>query len=316
MQSHNPFGQPVAPTVDRLLGKSYHVVKTVYLNLPLLKEINSNEAIKFVAENFESIVLIEQNLNVLKNISESMDILKDIPKIQNEIEQQKIDSLKAISTAAQNEIKTLASVQETIKANLNSYTNDLLDDLAIAASSAMYSIRYSKEIISSANTYDIDILQPKSNIKVGDHVVDPNGNLYQITALTVSTFTVSTRLTSIRGPEGLPGTGLEIIGEVASAQELESIIGKAGDAYFVSDTSEVYVWDVNKKIWVNIGALKGNKGDPGLSANEILMSPDPVEYFNKIYGKTDIITGNLIVDVSGTEPDVTEIFNAALEVNE
>ena len=58
MQSHNPFGQPAAPTVDRLLGKSYHVVKTVYLNLPLLKEINSNEAIKFVAENFESIVLI------------------------------------------------------------------------------------------------------------------------------------------------------------------------------------------------------------------------------------------------------------------
>ena len=65
MQSHNPFGQPAAPTVDRLLGKSYHVVKTVYLNLPLLKEINSNEAIKFVAENFESIVLIEQNLDVL-----------------------------------------------------------------------------------------------------------------------------------------------------------------------------------------------------------------------------------------------------------
>ena len=316
MQSHNPFGQPAAPTVDRLLGKSYHVVKTVYLNLPLLKEINSNEAIKFVAENFESIVLIEQNLDVLKNISESMDILKDIPKIQKEIEQQKLDSLKAISTAAQNEIKNLASVQETIKANLNSYTNDLLDDLAIAASSAMYSIRYSKEIISSANTYDIDILQPKNNIKVGDHIIDPKGNYYQIEALTDTTFTIGTRLTSLRGPEGLPGTGLEIIGEISSAKELESIIGNSGDAYFATDTSEVYIWDVNKKKWVNIGALKGNKGDPGLSANEILMSPDPVDYFNKIYGETDIITGNLIVDISGTEPDTIEIFNAALEVNE
>lgn len=316
MQSHNPFGQPAAPTVDRLLGKSYHVVKTVYLNLPLLKEINSNEAIKFVAENFESIVLIEQNLDVLKNISNSLDVLKDIPKIQKEIEQQKIDSLKAIDNAANEEIKNFAAIQETIRANLNSYTNDLLDDLAIAASSAMYSIRYSKEIILSANTYDIDILQPKNNIKVGDHVVDPNGNLYQINALTVSTFTVSARLTSIRGPEGLPGTGLEIIGEVASEKELESIIGNSGDAYFATDTSEVYVWDVNKEKWVNIGALKGNKGDPGLSANEILMSPDPVDYFNKIYGETDITTGNLIVDISGTEPDTVEIFNAALEVNE
>ena len=99
-------------------------------------------------------------------------------------------------------------------------------------------------------------------------------------------------------------------------KELESIIGNSGDAYFATDTSEVYVWDVNKKKWVNIGALKGNKGDPGQSANEILMSPDPVAYFDQIYGETDIITGNLIVDISGTEPDATEIFNAALKENE
>ena len=46
------------------------------------------------------------------------------------------------------------------------------------------------------------------------------------------------------------------------------------------------------------------------------MSPDPVKYFDQIYGETDIITGNLIVDISGTEPDAIEIFNAALEENE
>ena len=316
MQSHNPFGQPAAPTVDRLLGKSYHVVKTVYLNLPLLKEINSNEAIKFVAENFESIVLIEQNLNVLKNISESMDVLKDIPKIQKEIEQQKLDSLKAIDNAANEEIKNLAAVQETIRFNLDSYTKDLIKDLTVTASTAMYSVRYSKENLLSLNTYNLSIVQPQDNIKVGDHIIDPQGNYYQIEALTDTSFSIGARLTSLRGPEGLPGTGLEIVGEVSSAEELESIIGNSGDAYFATDTSEVYVWDVNKKKWVNIGALKGNKGDPGQSANEILMSPDPVAYFDQIYGETDIITGNLIVDISGTEPDATEIFNAALKENE
>lgn len=311
MQSHNPFGQPAAPTVDVLLGKSYHVVKTVYLNLPLLKEINSNAAIKFIAENFESIVLIEQNLDVLNNLSENMDILKDIPKIQKEIDQQKIDSLKAISAAAQNEIKNLASVQETIKATLNSYTNNLLATLENEANLAMFSFRYCNQALSSANTYDVSIFQPVSHIKVGDHVIDKNGDIYQITKIEETSVTIGSRLTSIRGEKGLPGTGLNLLGVFDTYADLIATkpIGKDGEAYSVTDTKEVYVWDINKHSWQNAGSLKGAKGDPGLSANEILMSPDPEKYFLQIYGQAagDIID-NLEIIQPVVSPDPSNTF--------
>ena len=316
MQSHNPFGQPAASTVDRLLGKSYHVVKTVYLNLPLLKEINSNEAIKFVAENFESIVLIEQNLDVLKNISESMDVLKDIPKIQKEIEQQKLDSLKAISTAAQNEIKNLASVQKVIEANLNSYTQNLLATLENEAQQAMFSFRFSKQTLSSANTYDVSLLQPQTNIKVGDHIVDDIGDIYQIIKLTETSFTVGSRLTSIRGEKGLPGTGLNLLGVFDTYEDLIATkpIGKDGEAYSITDTKEVYVWDINKHSWQSAGSLKGAKGDPGLSANEILMSPDPEKYFVQIYGQAsgDIIDSLQVVQPV-VSPDPSNTFENVLD---
>lgn len=316
MQSHNPFGQLAAPTVDILLDKSYNVVKTVYLNLPLLKEINSNEAIKFIAENFESIVLIEQNLNVLKNISESIDILKDIPNIKKEIEQQKIDSLKAIDDATAEEIKTLVAVKETIKTTLDSYTNNLLVTLENEASTAMFSFRYCSRALSSAGKYDVSVFQPVSHIKAGDHVIDKNGDVFQITKIEETFITIGSRLTSIRGERGLPGPGLSLSGVFNTYKDLIATrpIGKEGEAYNITDTNEVYVWDILKRSWQNAGSLKGVKGDPGLSANEILMTPDPEKHFLQIYGQAagDIID-NLEIVQPVVSPDPSNTFENVLD---
>lgn len=121
-----------------------------------------------------------------------------------------------------------------------------------------------------------------------------------------------------KGDQGEPGAGLKIKGTFDSYEDLVNTIevGIYGDTYQILDTNETFIWDTNKSAWVSVGTLKGvkgDKGDNGISANEILMSPDPVDYFNEIYGKTDIASGVLTVDISGTDPDAVNIFEEVLE---
>lgn len=59
----------------------------------------------------------------------------------------------------------------------------------------------------------------------------------------------------------------EVLGRYSSLSELTTAhpTGKAGDAWFVGTESDnvVYQWDVDQKSWVNVGSMKGPKGDPG-----------------------------------------------------
>ena len=70
-----------------------------------------------------------------------------------------------------------------------------------------------------------------------------------------------------RGPAGQDGTSYTINGLYSTLSALQSAhpTGSAGDAWFVgtSDSNVVYQWDVDKASWVNVGALKGPKGDTG-----------------------------------------------------
>ena len=70
-----------------------------------------------------------------------------------------------------------------------------------------------------------------------------------------------------QGPAGQDGTSYTVKGLYATLSALQSAhpTGSAGDAWFVgtSDSNVVYQWDVDKASWVNVGALKGPKGDKG-----------------------------------------------------
>ena len=71
-----------------------------------------------------------------------------------------------------------------------------------------------------------------------------------------------------QGPKGDPGDSYTVKGLYATLSALQEAhpTGRAGDAWFVgtADSNVVYQWDVDKSSWVNVGALKGPKGDTGL----------------------------------------------------
>ena len=70
-----------------------------------------------------------------------------------------------------------------------------------------------------------------------------------------------------KGDTGAPGDSYTVKGLYATLAALQAAhpTGSAGDAWFVgtADSNTVYQWDVDKAAWVNVGALKGPKGDTG-----------------------------------------------------
>ena len=70
-----------------------------------------------------------------------------------------------------------------------------------------------------------------------------------------------------QGPKGDPGDSYTVKGLYATLSALQAAhpTGSEGDAWFVgtSDSNVVYQWDVDQAAWVNVGALKGPKGDTG-----------------------------------------------------
>ena len=73
--------------------------------------------------------------------------------------------------------------------------------------------------------------------------------------------------TGPKGDTGPAGDSYTVKGLYATLAALQAAhpTGSAGDAWFVgtADSNTVYQWDVDKAAWVNVGALKGPKGDTG-----------------------------------------------------
>lgn len=80
-----------------------------------------------------------------------------------------------------------------------------------------------------------------------------------------------------QGPKGDPGDSYTVKGLYATLSALQSAhpTGSEGDAWFVgtSDSNVVYQWDVDQSAWVNIGVLKGPKGDTGNIGPQGLKGP-------------------------------------------
>lgn len=135
---------------------------------------------------------------------------------------------------------------------------------AQSAKVAAFAVRLTSTNMSANGTAALTSLTPSANVKVGDTVIDPDGEVFQIASLAASTFTVGARLANVRGPQGPrgeTGAALAIKGSFPSLEELQEQhpTGTLGDAYMVG--SRLYSW--SGSAWVDCGDIKGSKGDQG-----------------------------------------------------
>lgn len=157
---------------------------------------------------------------------------------------------------------------------------------AQSAKVAAFAVRLTSANMSANGTAALATLTPSTNVKVGDTVIDPEGEVFQIASLAASTFTVGARLANVRGPQGPKGeTGaaLAIKGSFPSLEELQEQhpTGTLGDAYMVG--SRLYSW--SGSAWVDCGDIKGPKGDQGERGERGPVGPAGTTTWAGITGK-------------------------------
>lgn len=157
---------------------------------------------------------------------------------------------------------------------------------AQSAKVAAFAVRLTSANMSANGTAALATLTPSTTVKVGDTVIDPEGEVFQIASLAASTFTVGARLANVRGPQGPKGeTGaaLAIKGSFPSLEELQEQhpAGTLGDAYMVA--SRLYSW--SGSAWVDCGDIKGPKGDQGTQGERGPTGPAGTTTWAGITGK-------------------------------
>lgn len=183
------------------------------------------------------------------------------------------ESAKTAAVTAQGKAETAANTATSKATEAGTKASEAAKSAQAAAESAKtaaYAMRLTSVNMSASGTAAISSLTPKTNIKVGDTVIDPDGEVFSITAIAGSTFTVGAKLASIKGakgdqgdagPKGETGAPLSIKGSFPTLDELQEQhpVGQLGDAYMVG--THLYSW--NGSAWQDVGDIKGPKGDPG-----------------------------------------------------
>lgn len=183
------------------------------------------------------------------------------------------ESAKTAAVTAQGKAETAATTATTKATEATTKASEAAKSAQAAAESAKtaaYAMRLTSVNMSASGTAAITSLTPQTNIKVGDTVIDPDGEVFSITAIAGSTFTVGAKLASIKGakgdqgdvgPKGETGAPLSIKGSFPTLDELQEQhpTGALGDAYMVG--THLYSW--NGSAWQDVGDIKGPKGDKG-----------------------------------------------------
>lgn len=188
------------------------------------------------------------------------------------------DSASASATGAQQSMQTAQQAAAGASASAQA--------AAESAKVAAFAVRLTSTNVSASGTAALTSLTPSANVKVGDTVIDPDGEVFQIASIASSTFTVGARLANVRGPQGPKGeTGaaLAIKGSFPSLEELQEQhpTGTLGDAYMVG--SRLYSW--SGSAWVDCGDIKGPKGDQGIQGERGPTGPAGTTTWAGITGK-------------------------------
>lgn len=199
------------------------------------------------------------------------------------------ESAKTAAVTAQGKAETAATTATQKASDAGTKASEAAKSAQAAAESAKvaaFAVRLTSTNVSASGTAALTSLTPSANVKVGDTVIDPDGEVFQIASIASSTFTVGARLANVRGPQGPKGeTGaaLAIKGSFPSLEELQEQhpTGTLGDAYMVG--SRLYSW--SGSAWVDCGDIKGPKGDQGIQGERGPTGPAGTTTWAGITGK-------------------------------
>lgn len=199
------------------------------------------------------------------------------------------ESAKTAAVTAQGKAETAATTATQKASDAGTKASEAAKSAQAAAESAKvaaFAVRLTSTNVSASGTAALTSLTPSANVKVGDTVIDPDGEVFQIASIASSTFTVGARLANVRGPQGPKGeTGaaLAIKGSFPSLEELQEQhpTGTLGDAYMVD--SRLYSW--SGSAWVDCGDIKGPKGDQGIQGERGPTGPAGTTTWAGITGK-------------------------------
>lgn len=199
------------------------------------------------------------------------------------------ESAKTAAVTAQGKAETAATTATQKASDAGTKASEAATSAQAAAQSAKvaaFAVRLTSTNVSASGTAALTSLTPSANVKVGDTVIDPDGEVFQIASIASSTFTVGARLANVRGPQGPKGeTGaaLAIKGSFPSLEELQEQhpTGTLGDAYMVG--SRLYSW--SGSAWVDCGDIKGPKGDQGIQGERGPTGPAGTTTWAGITGK-------------------------------
>lgn len=136
-----------------------------------------------------------------------------------------------------------------------------------------FSFRTVNTALTGSASVQITNITPNTGIQVGDKLIDTNSDVWEVATVNDSDVVVgAAAVTSIKGlkgdtgeqgPAGEDGTGVNIKGSVENVESLP-LEGEPGDAYVITDTGNLAVWDEEQQKFVDTGAqIKGPKGDKG-----------------------------------------------------
>ena len=122
--------------------------------------------------------------------------------------------------------------------------------------------------------------------------IDEQGNI----SWTPADYTVPPAVRNIRGPQGVQGVqgprgergyngkdgrSFSVMGQYESLEALQIAhpVGNEGDAYSVqlAEGNTIYLWDVDKREWVDIGSLQGPQGPQGEQGIQGIQGPPGIQ---------------------------------------
>lgn len=118
------------------------------------------------------------------------------------------ESAKTGAVTAQGKAETAATTATNKATEAGTKASEAATSAQAAAQSAKvaaFAVRLTSTNMSANGTAALTSLTPSANVKVGDTVIDLDGEVFQIGSIASSTFTVGARLANVRGPQGPRG---------------------------------------------------------------------------------------------------------------